>query len=67
VNWHDLTRGDTLVSEASSAAYTVVSIEKTTYDARRARLTALYHETGCLYQEDILDGPIHFFKVFRAS
>ncbi len=67
MNWHDLKPGDTLVGETSGEAYTFVRMTPSRLREGRMTLTMLNLNTAALYEEDVINGPIHFFEIFRAD
>lgn len=69
MNWHELKPGDTVVGETSGGAYTLLRIEPSRYflGSDRLSFTMLNLETSELYTEDVSDGPIHFFEIFRVN
>lgn len=67
MNWFELKPGDSLVAERpNGASYTLLRIEPSS-QPRRMKVLLLDLETNTFHEEDLGDGPIHFFTVFKAE
>lgn len=67
MNWHELKPGDSIVSESFGDSYAFVKMTPSKLRNGRMTITMLNLHTGVLYEEDIINGPIHFFHIFLAE